>query len=71
MTPPPYALPLRIRHTAEAFVVEDAGGFALAYIHFEGDPSRRGLVNRLSGAGAKAVAQTIARALTVDSKSST
>jgi hypothetical protein len=64
MTPPPYALPLRIRKAAESFVVEDAGGVALAYVYFEEDPSRRGLVNRLSGADAKVVAQTIARALT-------
>lgn len=63
MTPPPYALPLRIRKAAESFVVEDANGVALAYVYFEEDPSRRGLVNRLSGAGAKAVAQTIAHAL--------
>ncbi len=64
MKPAPYALPLRIRNAAEAFVVEDAGGVALAYVYFEEDPSRRGLSNRLSGADAKAVAQTIARALT-------
>ncbi|MGJ0454186.1 MAG: hypothetical protein ACR65T_13305 [Methylocystis sp.] len=64
MTPPPFALPLRIRKAAEAFVVEDAGGVALAYVYFEDDPSRRGLVNRLPGREAKAVAQTIARALT-------
>lgn len=69
MTPPPYALPLRIRHAAESFVVEDANGVALAYVYFEEDPSRRGLVNRLSGADAKAVAQTIARALTMKSES--
>lgn len=64
MKPAPYALPLRIRNAAEAFVVEDAGGVALAYVYFEEDPSRRGLLNWLSGADAKAVAQTIARALT-------
>jgi hypothetical protein len=64
MKPAPYALPLRICNAAEAFVVEDAGGVALAYVYFEEDPSRRGLLNRLSGADAKAVAQTIARALT-------
>ncbi|HEY8126229.1 MAG TPA: hypothetical protein VIF88_12525 [Methylocystis sp.] len=67
MTPAlPYALPLRVRKAAEAFVVEDASGVALAYVYFEEDPSRRGLVNRLSGADAKAVAQTIARALTAE-----
>ena len=66
----PYALPLRIRKSGESFAVEDANGVALAYVYFEDDPSRRGLVNRLSGADAKAVAQTIARALTVATKSS-
>jgi hypothetical protein len=54
MTPPPYALPLRIRKAAESFVVEDAGGVALAYVYFEEDPSRRGLVNRLAGTDARA-----------------
>jgi hypothetical protein len=68
MTPPPYALPLRIRKAAESFVVEDAG-VSLAYVYFEEDSSRRGLVNRLSSADAKAVAQTIARALTAEAKS--
>ncbi len=68
MTPSPYAPPLRIRNAAESFVVEDAGGVALAFVYFEDDPSRRGLVNRLSGADAKAVAQTIARALTAEAK---
>jgi hypothetical protein len=64
MTPAPYTLPLRIRKSGESFAVEDANGVALAYVYFEEDPSRRGLVNRLSGADAKVVAQTIARALT-------
>ncbi|MGD9657108.1 MAG: hypothetical protein AB7U61_05620 [Methylocystis sp.] len=55
MTTPPYALPLRIRKAAESFIVEDAGGGALAYVYFEDEPTRRSLVNRLSGADAKAV----------------
>ena len=50
--------------------VEDANGVALGYPYFEEDQSRRALVNRLSGADAKAGAQTIARALTVATKSS-
>ena len=49
--------------------VEDANGVAFAYVYFEDDPSRRSLVNRLSGADAKAIAQTIARALTVATRS--
>ena len=63
-----YALPLRIRKAAESFVVEDANGVALAYVYFEADPGRRGLVNRLSCLDAKVVAQTIARALTAEAK---
>ncbi|WP_018408444.1 hypothetical protein [Methylocystis rosea] len=47
------ALPLRIRHAAESFVVEDVGGLALVYVYFEEDPSWQRLVNRLSGADAK------------------
>jgi hypothetical protein len=43
---------------------EDANGVALAAVYFEDEPTRRGLVNRLSNPDAKAVAQTIARALT-------
>ena len=69
MTPASYRLPLRIRKTGESFAVEDANGVALAYVYFEDDPSRRGLVNRLSGDEAKAVAQTIARALTAEAES--
>ena len=60
----PYTLPLRIRKSGEFFAIEDANGIALAYVCFEDAPTRRALVNRLSGADAKAVAQTIARALT-------
>ncbi|MGD9541782.1 hypothetical protein [Methylocystis sp.] len=52
----------------QSFVVEDVGGVALVYVYFEGETTRRGLVNRLPGADAKAVAQTIARALTADAK---
>ncbi|TLG77806.1 hypothetical protein [Methylocystis sp. B8] len=44
--------------------MEDANGIALAYIYFEDDPTRRGLVKRLSAEDAKCVAQTIARQLT-------
>ena len=70
MTPVPYRLPPRIRRTGEFFAVEGANAMALAYVYFDDDPSRRALVNCLSGAGAKKVAQMIARALTVATKSS-
>ncbi|MBG0792160.1 hypothetical protein IYY11_01520 [Methylocystis sp. H62] len=48
---------------------EDANGVAFASVYFasvyfEDEPTRHGLVNRLSNPDAKAVAQTIARALT-------
>lgn len=42
-----FALPLAIRKNGESFVVEDANGIALAYIHFEDEPTRLGFVNRL------------------------
>jgi hypothetical protein len=35
LPPLPYSLPLRIRKAAEAFIVEDARGVALAYVYFE------------------------------------
>jgi hypothetical protein len=44
------------------FAVEDANGVALAYVYFDDGPSRRGLVYRLSGADAKAVARMVASA---------
>lgn len=36
------------------------------YVYFADDPSRHRLVNRLSGADAKAVARTFARELTAE-----
>ncbi len=54
-------MPLRIRKSGESYAVEDANGVALAYVYFEDDPSRRGLVNRLSGTDAKAVVSSISR----------
>jgi hypothetical protein len=65
---PPYALPLRIRKSGESFAVEDANGIALTHVYSEDEPTRRTLVTRLSGADAKAVAQTIARALTMEAE---
>ncbi len=59
-----FAPPRRIRKSAESYIVEDANGITLPYVYFEYDPSRRGIVNRLSSAGDKAVAQTIAWAMT-------
>lgn len=41
---------------------------APAYVYFEDGPTRRGIAKRLSSADAKAVAQTIARALTEGAK---
>jgi hypothetical protein len=64
MSVPPYALPFHVRKHGESFAVEDANGVALSYVHFDDDLGRRALVNRLSGADAWAVAQTIAQALT-------
>jgi hypothetical protein len=68
MTSAPYFLPLRVRKSGESYVVADINGVALAYVYFEDEPTRRALVNRLSSTDAKAVAQTIARALTVEAE---
>ena len=64
----PYSLPLRVRRVGESYVVADLNGVALAYVYFENEPTRRGIAKRPSGIDAKAVAQTIARALTEDAK---
>lgn len=53
---------------ANPTIVEDAHGIALAYVYFEDEPTRRSLLNRLSGDDAKAVAQMIARALTAEAE---
>jgi hypothetical protein len=66
MTPPPYALPLRIRKAAESFAVEDANGVALAYVYFQEDPGRRArqsaLGHRSQGGRADDRAAIIAKA---------
>lgn len=49
----PYTLPLSIRKSGESFVVADASGVALAYVYFEDEPTRRGLVKRLCGEDAR------------------
>ncbi|MBM3578709.1 MAG: hypothetical protein FJX40_13895 [Alphaproteobacteria bacterium] len=68
MSEAPYALPLRIRKSGESYAVEDSIGISLAYVYFEDEPTRRGLVKRLSSQDAQRVAQTIARALTEAAK---
>ncbi|TLG77814.1 hypothetical protein [Methylocystis sp. B8] len=65
---PPYVFPLRIRKSGESYFVEDAHRITLAYVYFEDEPTRRGLVNRLSSEDAKALVQTIARALTAEAE---
>ena len=64
----PYRLPLRIRKDGASFIVKDANGLSLAYVYFEDEKSRRDLMNLLTSADAKAVAQAIARALTEAAK---
>jgi hypothetical protein len=39
--------PWRVVEHSESFVVEDANGRPLAYVYFEDEPVRRGLMNRL------------------------
>lgn len=59
-----YSLPLRIRHVAEAVVVEDAVERALSYVYCEDDPQRRSVTRRVTRADAVVIAQVTARALT-------
>ena len=40
--------PWRVIEKSESFVVEDAKGQPLAYVYFEDEPVRRGLMNRLT-----------------------
>ena len=56
--PPP---PWRVVEHAESFVVEDASGRPLAYVYFEDEPVRRGLMNRLTSDEAWRVASNIAK----------
>ena len=67
-SPSPFSLPLRVRKIGESYVVANLNDVSLAYVYFEDEPTRRRLSGRLSSADAKAVAQTIARALTEDAK---
>ena len=52
--------PWRVVEHAESFVVEDASGRPLAYVYFEDEPVRRGLMNRLTSDEAWRVASNIA-----------
>ena len=55
--------PIRLRQIAEAFVIEDADGTAVAYVYFEDDQTRRGLTKRLTKADAEEAAKTMAAAM--------
>ena len=53
--------PWRVVEHSESFVVEDANGRPLAYVYFEDEPVRRGLMNRLTSDEAWRVASNIAK----------
>jgi hypothetical protein len=55
--------PIRLRQLAEAFVIEDGDGIAIAYIYFEDDQTRRRQMNRLTKADAEEAAKIMAAAL--------
>jgi hypothetical protein len=55
--------PVRLRQLAEAFVIEDGDGTAVAYVYFEDDQNRRSLTKRLSKADAEEAAKTMAAAI--------
>ena len=56
-------LPLRIIRIDAAFVIRDAAGISLAYVYFEDDQTRAGILKVMPEAEAKEVAKRIARAL--------
>ena len=60
----PIVLPLKVRSSAESFVIDDAAGRAVSYIYFEDELSRRTQTRRYSKDEARAIAQMIARLLT-------
>lgn len=52
-----FPAPWRIVEMPESLRVEDAKGFALAYLYFEDEPTRRGIMNRMTKEEAYAVAK--------------
>ena len=55
--------PIRQRHLAEAFVIEDGEGIAIAYVYFRDDASRGGVSKRLSRAEAEEAGKMMAGAI--------
>ena len=56
-----FPAPWRVIEHSGSFVVEDANGRPLAYVYFEDEPVRRGLMNRLTSDEARRVASNIAK----------
>ncbi len=53
--------PWAVIEKGEAFIVQDATGFALAYVYFAGDRSRGAAAGRMTREEAGAIAINIAR----------
>ena len=56
-----FPAPWRVIEHSESFVVEDANGRPLAYVYFEDEPVRHGLMNRLTSNEARRVVSNIAK----------
>ena len=55
--------PIRVRQLAEAFVIEDGAGVALAFVYFDDDANRRDLTRRLTKTDAGEAAKIMAAAI--------
>jgi hypothetical protein len=57
----PFAKPWKLVDHDESFEIQDAAGVALAFIYYEDEPIRRGMMKRLSKYDARRMAHQIMR----------
>lgn len=55
-----FPAPWTVVELQEAFRIEDASGFALAYVYFAEDPQRQGVTSRMSKDEARRIAVNMA-----------